>query len=123
MEKQPSSAEQIVLTFLELLNRENFKEARTYVADAMTFKGVLGSRDSANAYFKDMEHMKLKYKVRKMFTDESDVCVFYDLRISGLELFGCGWYSIARGKITSLKVLFDPRPLLEQGNKAPDQSR
>jgi hypothetical protein len=64
-----------------------------------------------------MERMKLKYGIKKIFADENDVCLFYDLSMGGLTLFGCGWYHVQNGKINSLKVVFDPRPVLEASDK------
>jgi hypothetical protein len=77
----------------------------------------LGSRNVADAYFKDMERMRLKYDAKKVFADGNDVCLFYDLAISGLTIFGCAWYQVANGKIRSLRVVFDPRPILEAQTK------
>ncbi len=64
------------------------------------------------SYFIDMERMRLKYDVKKVFVDENDVCLFYDLTISGTTIFGCAWYQVQGGRIHSLKVIFDPRPVL-----------
>ena len=110
-----NDAKEVVLACIEALNNEDFKTARTLANDDMSFVGVLGSRDGADAYFKDMEHMKLKYDVKKAFADGDDVCLLYDLTMSGKTIFGCGWYQVKNGKISSLKVLFDPRPFLESG--------
>ncbi len=105
---------EIVLACVHALNAEDFDTARAYAADNMQFKGVLGARDGAEAYFDDMRKMKLKYDVMKAFEDEGDVCLLYNLTMSGINIFGCGWYHLTNGKIDSLKVLFDPRPVLEQ---------
>jgi hypothetical protein len=102
-----------VLAFLEALNREEFQRARDLVSDDFSFVGVLGSRDGADAYFSDMERMRIKYAVRKVFVDGEDVCIFYDLTVSGKTIFGCGWYQVVDGKLHSLRVVFDPRPLIE----------
>ena len=109
----------IVLSFLMAMNQEDFKEARKYVSDDMKFIGVMGTRDSADAYFKDMEHMKLKYDIQKVFQDEEteEVSVFYDITMSGRKIFSSGWYKIKDEKIESFKVLFDPRPILEAAPK------
>ena len=112
-----TGAKQIVLACIAALNKEDFETARSYVSDDMKFIGVLGSRDGAEAYFKDMKQMKLKYTVKKSFADGNDVCLLYDLAMSGLTIFGCGWYHISNDKIDSLKVLFDPRPVLELSKK------
>jgi hypothetical protein len=60
-----------------------------------------------------MERMRLKYNIKKVFADATDVCLFYDLTISGITILGCAWYQVVEGKIRSLKVVFDPRPILE----------
>ncbi|MVM35397.1 nuclear transport factor 2 family protein [Spirosoma sp. HMF4905] len=110
-----TDAKEIVLAFVQAINDEDFKIARSLASDDMTFKGVLGSRDGGDAYIQDMEKMKLKYAIQKAFADGDDVCLFYDLTMSGKTIFGCGWYQVVDGKVHSLKVLFDPRPFLEGG--------
>ena len=111
------SSKEIVLSCISALNEEQFDTARGYVSDNMSFVGVLGSRNGAEAYFSDMKHMKLKYTIKKAFVDGDDVCLLYNLDMSGLTLFGCGWYHVKNGKIDSLRVVFDPRPVLEQSAK------
>lgn len=114
--KTVNKAKETVLSFVEALTREDFETAREYVTDDLQFTGVLGSRDGADAYFKDMEKMKLKYDIQKVFADEHDVCLFYDIDMSGKRIFSCGWYHVEDGKIKHFRVLFDPRPLLEEKN-------
>jgi predicted ester cyclase len=113
-----STAEQVVMACLEAINREDFQTARRYVSDDISFVGVLGSRQGADAYFKDMERLRLKYEVKKMFVDGQDVCLLYDLNMSGKIVFGCGWYQVEEGKIQSLRVVFDPRPIIEGASKS-----
>jgi limonene-1,2-epoxide hydrolase len=112
------STKDAVLSFVHALNNEDFSEARNYVSDQMSFVGVMGSRDGAQAYFRDMENMKLKYDIKKVFVDGADVCLLYDITISGAKIFTCGWYQVEGGKIKSIRVIFDPRPLLAPQNKS-----
>lgn len=109
-----SDAATIVLKCVNAINAEDFDTARTCAADNMKFEGVLGSRDGAGAYFDDMRKMKLKYDVIRVFANADDVCLLYDLHMDGMVIFGCGWYHVTDGKIDSLKVLFDPRKVVEQ---------
>jgi hypothetical protein len=74
---------------------------------------VLGSRTGAEAYFDDMKRLRLKYDVKKAFVDGPDVCLLFDLTMRGKTLFTCGWYQVQQGKIVSLRVVFDPRPILD----------
>jgi limonene-1,2-epoxide hydrolase len=115
--KTDKSAREIVLYFLRALNDEDFAAAKKQADDEMIFAGVMGTRNGAEAYFNDMAHMKLKYAIKKVFADGDDVCVFYDITMAGLSIFSCGWYHVKEEKIDSIKVIFDPRPLLEQSAK------
>jgi limonene-1,2-epoxide hydrolase len=107
-------SEKVVMAFINALNDEDFTTAREQLADGMRFDGVMGSRDSADAYISDMTRMKFKYNIKKLFADENDVCLLYDINMGAVTIFTCGWYHVEDGKISSLKVVFDPRPLLEK---------
>ena len=108
-----TNAKEIVLSLLNALNKEDFVTARTYVAKDFKFKGVLGSRDGSDAYFNDMEKMKLKYDIKKVFVNNDDVCILYDFTSGGITTFGCAVYHLENDKVKELKVIFDPRPILE----------
>lgn len=105
-------AKKTVLSFIKAMNAEDFNAARSYVDESMDFIGVMGTRHGAEAYFKDMEKMKFKYEVEKVFADETDVCLWYTINMSGKKIPTAGWYHLEDGKIREFKVLFDPRPLL-----------
>jgi len=109
-----TKAKDIVLKFLNALNTENFEAARDALDDNMQFNGVMGSRDGAENYIKDMSKMRFKYDVLKVFENENDVSVFYDIDMNGKRIFTSGWYVVENEKIKSLRVLFDPRLLLEK---------
>jgi limonene-1,2-epoxide hydrolase len=114
-----SDAREVVISFIKALNDEDFNLARRCVNDKISFVGPMGSRQGAEAYFHDMERLRLKYQVKKVFVDGNDVCLLYDLTISGVTVFSCGWYRVESGKIQSLKVVFDSRPILETRAKLP----
>lgn len=106
-----------VLSFLDSINKEDFEKARTFITDDFKFNGVLGSRDNADAYLEDMKKMKFKYEIKKTFSNEKDACVFYDITMTGKKIFCCGWYHLKGDKINSLRVVFDPRPILEASDR------
>lgn len=105
-------AKDTVVSFINALNDLDYEKARSYVKDDLSFVGVLGTRQGADAYFKDMERMQFKYDIVKVFTDDNDVCLFYNINMQGKTIFCSGWYRIEEGKIKSFQVVFDPRPLL-----------
>jgi hypothetical protein len=112
-----SNAKDIVMSYVKALNDEDFKTARQYVSDNLSFAGPLATLNEADAYFKDMERMRLKFEIKKVFVDSEDVCLLYDLKAGPKTLFGCGWYHLEQGKISSIRAIFDPRPILEMSAK------
>jgi predicted ester cyclase len=89
-----SNAKEVVMSFVKALNNEDFKTARSYVRDNMSFLGPLASLNSAEAYFKDMERIRLKFDIKKVFVDGDDVCLLYEFSAGTMTLFGCGWYHV-----------------------------
>ena len=108
-----TSPKQIVTDFIHAINNEDWSTARELVKDDFVFDGVLGHREGADNYFDDMRRMKFKYEIQKIIGDEEDAAVKYDIQMRGKAIFTCGWYHVENGKIASLKVVFDPRPVLE----------
>ena len=80
----PATAREVVLLFIQALNDEDFDTARDQLHDDMTFTGVLGTREGADIYIEDMKKMRLKYEIKKSFSDITDVSVFYDITMSGV---------------------------------------
>ncbi|MDR6782008.1 putative ester cyclase [Pedobacter africanus] len=103
----------IVLTFINALNQEDFAAAKNCLDGNMNFKGVLGSREGADVYIEDMKKMKFKYEVQKAVADENDVALLYNIDMGGTSILTAGWYTVSNGKIVSIKVIFDPRPVLK----------
>lgn len=62
-------AKQVVMSCVNAINQEDFKKARQYVSDDISFVGAMGSGQGADVYFKDMERMRLKYNIKKVFAD------------------------------------------------------
>ena len=109
-----TNAKDAVLAFIQALNDENFDAARDLLTDDMSFVGVMGTRDGGDVYIQHMKKMRFKYDVQKVFVDGDDVCLWYNIDMGGPKIFSSGWYNTVDGKVKSLKVLFDPRPLLEK---------
>ncbi|AZA83255.1 nuclear transport factor 2 family protein [Chryseobacterium lactis] len=104
----PNVAEQ----FIHYLNEEDFDKAESCLDPDFKFIGVLGTREKASVYITDMKKMKFKYQILKTFTSGEDVCIWYNIDMGEKTILSSGWYEVIEGKIHSFKVLFDPRPLL-----------
>jgi hypothetical protein len=105
-------AKQVVLKLGTAINEESFQAARLYVADDIKYEGPFGARVGAEAYLGEIERLRLKFHIQRIFADQEHVCVLYEIDSAGITVFACGWFQIKGGKVGSLKVTFDPRPLL-----------
>ncbi len=109
---------EIVLEFLEALNRKDFKSARTYVSDNVSYIAPLNSFKGVEPYFKYVEHLNLpKLDIKKVFTEGShDVCILWEVNYSTprAPISVSAWYQVHDGKISSMKLVFNPRPYLQQ---------
>jgi len=112
MEISTSTTKEVVLRLGKALNDENYEAAKRYVSDNMKYVGPFGSRDGADAYLNEIERLRLKFEIHKIFAENEDVCVLYDITVSGITLFACGWFQVEAGSVRSLRVTFDPRPFL-----------
>ena len=105
-------AKQVVLNLGTAINDERFQTARLYLANDMKYEGPFGTRVGAEAYLEEIERLRLKFHIQRIFANHEDVCVLYNIDAAGITVFACGWFQIKDGKVGSLKVIFDPRPLL-----------
>lgn len=108
-------SKEMVLSFLQALNEEDFKKARECLNEDFIFRGPMGERNGAAEYMEDMHKMKFKYQINKAFAEGEDVCTIYEIDMSGkAKIPTAGFYHLSNGKISSLKVFFDPRPVLQK---------
>jgi hypothetical protein len=110
-------AKEIVIEYLQLITeRQDFKSARSYLKDNVSYLSPLNSFDRAEPYLKYNESLHLpKLDIKKIFTDGDDVCILHETslppRISST-VFTALWFHVDGGKISSLRALFDPRPFI-----------
>src|SRR5215218_4960908 len=110
------SAKEIVMEYLQaLIERRDFKSARSYLKDNVTYVSPLNSFDSAEPYLKYNESLHLpKPDIKKVFTDGDDVCILHETILTKPPaVFTSLWFHVDGGKISSLRALFDPRPFIQ----------
>jgi limonene-1,2-epoxide hydrolase len=124
MQKNESakSAKEIVMEFIEALERKDFKTVRSHIGDNISVlaPGPVGvtSFNQAEPFTTYLEHANLpKLEIKKEFADSNDVCLLYEMnyREPPLTTFVCGWFHVDDdGKISSLRFVLDPRQLFQQ---------
>ena len=116
-----TNPKEIVMGFLEALNQKDFKSARNYVSDNVTYISPVNTLNGVEAYFKYVAHLNLpKLDIKKAFNEgRHDVCVLWDINYSTptAPMFVSAYYEVHDGKISSMRLVFDPRPFLQPKNK------
>jgi hypothetical protein len=116
-ESSAKNAKEIVLEYFDALERRDFESARSYLKDNISYVSPLNSFDNAEAYLKYNFSLHLpKLGIKKIFTDgDNDVCIFHETALTkpAATVFASIWCHVDDGgKISSINVLFDPRPFL-----------
>jgi hypothetical protein len=104
---------EIVISYIESLNKGDLKAARSYVTDDYSVTVPGGSYKGADMYFKGAEKAQQtygtgRYDIKKVFADGNDVCVLNDVVWGNTTFLACGWYQLENQKIRSLTLLYDP---------------
>ena len=118
-ESARKTAKEIVMAYLdEVTERRDFESAKSYLKEDVSYWSPLNSFDNAEAYLKYNFSLNLpKLDIKKTFADGDDVCLLYEITLAkpAMALFACLWAHVDDGKISSIKVLFDPRPFVQPG--------
>ena len=103
-------AREAVMSYIKAMDDRVYAAARNYLGDNVRVKGPAGEAfRSPDEFLKMMEQQRGKYDIKKVFVDESDVCLLYDFVTPKVTTFFCSWYQIRDGKIISIQTVFDPR--------------
>ena len=94
----------------------DFAALRAVLADDATFRGPLGTADSGDecvAGLRGMAEILQDVEVVKRFVDGDDVLTWFQLHTTGAPPAPtANWMHVEDGRIRSIRVTFDPRPLL-----------
>ena len=99
-------SKEVVLSYINALNEQNFKMARNFFSDTFSYISPVVSLDNPDEYVAFMSKQKgITYDIKKIFVDGTDVCLLYDITVGDKTNFSCGWYQIKNEKIVALRVL------------------
>jgi hypothetical protein len=109
-----TDARAVVETYFNAWKSNDFAAMRSVLADALDFVGPIDRFDSADAYqqaIRGLSQMKTDITVQVCLADGPDVVTWYDLytRIAPPAPVA-EWSHVENGKITRVRVVFDPRP-------------
>jgi ketosteroid isomerase-like protein len=111
------TAADVAATYLDAWRAGDFGRLRSVLADDATFDGPLGQARSADECVDGLRRMSkimTDIVVRKTFVDGNDVLTWFDLHTADTgPLPTVNWRHVEDGKITSIRVTFDPRPLTQ----------
>jgi hypothetical protein len=119
IESSAKSAKEIVMEYIQATERQDFQSARGYLKDNVTYVSPVNSFDRADPYLKYNQHLYqtgqlVKLDIKKEFADSNDVCIIHEYNSQLVSV----WFHIDDdGKISSIKVIFDPRQFLARSKQ------
>jgi ketosteroid isomerase-like protein len=110
-----TDAKRLATTYFTAWRAKDFATLRSLLADDVTFRGPLGTADSAEECLAGLRRMAESMSdivVHTVVADGPDVITWLDLHMSGVEpMPTANWSHVEDGKITAIRATFDPRPL------------
>jgi limonene-1,2-epoxide hydrolase len=104
---------------LEAWTGGDVESVRGMIHDDVTFDGPLGHTEGVDEYMEGLRGMARLVKgaeQHRVAVDGEDVFIVYDLLTdTAPPIPTVGWYRVREGRIASLRVFFDPRPLVGGG--------
>jgi hypothetical protein len=119
IESSAKSAKEIVMEYIQATERQDFQSARGYLKDNVMYVSPVNSFDRADPYLKYNQHLYqtgqlVKLDIKKEFADSNDVCIIHEYNSQLVSV----WFHIDDdGKISSIKVIFDPRQFLARSKQ------
>jgi hypothetical protein len=117
-EKTMRTTEAIVETYFRSWLERDYATFADVLHDDVRFTGPLAQvqgRDAAVEGIRGLRELLADIRVRRRFVDGDDAVTWFELIIDGLQPIPvANWSRIDDGRISEIRVLFDPRPLLEQ---------
>jgi hypothetical protein len=111
-----TSAEAAAATYFDAWRARDFTRLRSVLADDVDFAGPLAQVRGADDCLRGLQGMAqimTGLEVRKVFRDGSDVLTWFDLSTSVADTVPvANWMHVEDGKITRIRVAFDPRGIV-----------
>jgi hypothetical protein len=117
MSEISTKLQKIAHAYLDALKSRDFQVLRSLMIDNTTFSGPLAKCENADECMeglKGLASITTDIVIKHIWADDFDVITWYELYTSKTiePLATCNWMHIENSKISSIKVVFDPRPLL-----------
>jgi SnoaL-like domain len=108
-----NSAAEAAATYFQAWRARDFARLRTVLADDVDFAGPLGQVTGGDECLRSLQGLAriiTGIEIRKVFTDGPDVLTWYDMATTVAEPVPvANWMQVSDGKITRIRVAFDPR--------------
>jgi hypothetical protein len=110
---------EIAATYFRSWKDKDFDTFRSILADDVTFAGPLGTANGpaeCERGVRGLSEIVTDIDVVRVFEAGADVLTWFELHTSVAEPIPVvNWSHVENGKITRIRVTFDPRPLLANG--------
>src|SRR4051812_10780931 len=111
-----STAKTIAATYFDAWDKRDFDRLRSVLADDMTFAGPMATVEGGDACLRGLEGLRgalERIEVLHVFEDGDDVVTWFHLHKPGTDPMPvANWSHVEEGRISRVRVTFDPRPLL-----------
>jgi hypothetical protein len=112
----PDTTQHVAETYFSAWQARDFDTFASILADDVTFVGPMGTANGVEEALRGLRgvrEMVSEIVVEKMFVDGRDALTWFELHTATTDPIPvANWSHVEDGKVTRIRVTFDPRPLL-----------
>ena len=114
----------VVMSYIHALDGQDYDAALKCLHESVRIRGPAGETFGKPLDFIEMlRKYHGRYDVKKVLSDDTDVCVLYDLKTDGPTVFMSSWYQVKDGRIVSIQTIFDPKAFGPPPGAGPNPAR
>nr|WP_042188745.1 nuclear transport factor 2 family protein [Kibdelosporangium sp. MJ126-NF4]CEL18429.1 hypothetical protein [Kibdelosporangium sp. MJ126-NF4]CTQ97912.1 hypothetical protein [Kibdelosporangium sp. MJ126-NF4] len=114
-----TTATDVAAAYFDAWQARDFDQVRGLLADDVSFVGALGTANGADecvAGLRGMAKILDRIEVRVRVAQDDDVITWFDLHTTVADPAPtANWMHVENGRITAIRVTFDPRGILAAG--------
>jgi hypothetical protein len=118
--QQKTTPKDVLVTYFDSWRDKDYDSLRSILAYDVTFAGPLGTAGNAEECVRGIEGLSqitTAIDIRKVFVDGPDVLTWFELHTTiAPPTPVANWSRVEDGKIVRIRVTFDPREMLKDGN-------
>lgn len=103
------NAKDVVMSYIHSLDNQDYGSVENFLSEDVRIIGPAGEGfGGPKGFVKMMRNFPGRYDIKRIFSDEDEICLLYDFITQDAKIYMSSWYRVNEGKIVFIRTIFDP---------------